>query len=88
MCGVPLAALPLATAFAIPRDHPMIMPRKETKGHGTNNLVEGVFQKGDTSLVIEDTAVSGHIKKMFWQVLIPKHQRDLHRIITPQGIMR
>ena len=28
------------------------------------------------------------IKKMFWQVLIPKHQQDLHRIITPQGIMR
>ena len=59
VCGVPLAALPLATTYAIPRDIPMIMPRKETKGHGTNNLVEGVFQKGDTSLIIEDTVVSG-----------------------------
>lgn len=59
VCGVPLAALPLATTFAIPRDLPMIMPRKETKGHGTNSLVEGVYAKGDTSLLIEDTAVSG-----------------------------
>jgi len=59
VCGVPLAALPLATSYAIPRDLPMIMPRKEIKGHGTNSLVEGVFERGDTSLVIEDTAVSG-----------------------------
>ena len=28
------------------------------------------------------------VKKMFWQVLIPKHQQDLHRIITPEGVMR
>lgn len=59
VCGVPLAALPLATTYAIPRDLPMIMPRKEVKGHGTNSLVEGAFAKGDTTLVIEDTAVSG-----------------------------
>ena len=28
------------------------------------------------------------IKKMFWQIKIPKNQQDLHRIITPEGIAR
>merc|ERR1711962_279733 len=45
VCGVPLAALPLATIYAISRDLPMILPRKENKGHGTNSLVEGVFKR-------------------------------------------
>lgn len=59
ICGVPYAALPIATGVAIIGDYPMIMPRKETKSHGTRKLIEGVYQKDMVCAVIEDVATTG-----------------------------
>lgn len=37
----------------------MIFKRKEAKSHGTKNLIEGLFKKGDRCLIIDDVITSG-----------------------------
>jgi len=59
VCGVPYAAVPLATGLAIRGDYPLIMQRKEAKLHGTKKLIEGVYKKNSTCAVIEDVMTSG-----------------------------
>lgn len=59
VCGVPYTALPFATVFSIRHNIPMILKRKEKKLHGTGKMCEGVFQQGQTCLVIEDVITSG-----------------------------
>ncbi|XP_028036065.1 uridine 5'-monophosphate synthase-like [Bombyx mandarina] len=59
ICGVPYAALPLAVVISINTDRPMIMKRKETKLYATKKLLEGVYEKNQTCLVVEDVVTSG-----------------------------
>ena len=47
ICGVPYAALPMATAVSINTNLPMLIKRKEAKNYGTKKIVEGEFKKGD-----------------------------------------
>lgn len=57
--GVPYAALPLASGIALLYQKSMLMPRKEAKDHGAARIIEGVFQEGDTVVLIEDVVTSG-----------------------------
>ncbi|KAB0793731.1 hypothetical protein PPYR_13351 [Photinus pyralis] len=59
ICGVPYAALPLASALSSKLNIPMVMRRKEAKSYGMRKMIEGVYKKGDRCLIIEDVVTSG-----------------------------
>lgn len=59
ICGVPYAALPMATAMSLQSGIPLIIKRKEAKSYGTKKLIEGIFQKGQNCLLVEDVITSG-----------------------------
>ena len=59
LCGVPYAALSLASGLSLQQKMPMIMRRKERKAHGTMKLFEGEYKQNQIVLVIEDVIVSG-----------------------------
>jgi orotate phosphoribosyltransferase len=59
LAAYPYAALPIGTAIALETGIPLIYPRKTAKGYGTGKQVEGVWQVGQTALVIEDLITSG-----------------------------
>ncbi|MCU0521585.1 MAG: orotidine-5'-phosphate decarboxylase [Anaerolineae bacterium] len=59
LAAVPYAALPAAAALAMQLRRPLVYPRKEVKGHGTGQAVEGAFDPGQTAVAIEDVVTSG-----------------------------
>ncbi|ACU08137.1 Orotate phosphoribosyltransferase [Flavobacteriaceae bacterium 3519-10] len=59
ICGVPYAALPMATAMSLESYLPLIIKRKEAKEHGTKKLIEGIYRKGQNCLLVEDVITSG-----------------------------
>lgn len=59
ICGVPYAALPMATAMSLESYIPLIIKRKEAKEYGTKKLIEGIYKKGQNCLLVEDVITSG-----------------------------
>ncbi|KAL0811673.1 hypothetical protein ABMA28_009121 [Loxostege sticticalis] len=59
LCGVPYAALPFTAVMSVNTEVPMIMKRKETKLYATRKLIEGVYHKNQTCLIVEDVVTSG-----------------------------
>lgn len=59
ICGVPYAALPMATAMSLESYIPLIIKRKEAKQYGTKKMLEGIFTKGQNCLLVEDVITSG-----------------------------
>ena len=59
ICGVPYAALPMATAMSLESYLPLIIKRKEAKEYGTKKLIEGIYKKGQNCLLVEDVITSG-----------------------------
>ncbi|MDO4224375.1 MAG: orotidine-5'-phosphate decarboxylase [Bergeyella zoohelcum] len=59
ICGVPYAALPMATAMSLESYIPLIIKRKEAKSYGTKQLIEGIYTKGQNCLLVEDVITSG-----------------------------
>lgn len=59
IAGVPIGALPFAAAIAYKTKKPLLILRKETKKHGTGKQIEGVLNKGDIVIIIEDLVTTG-----------------------------
>ena len=59
VCGVPYAALSLATSISLHTNTPLIVKRKEAKKYGTKKLIEGSFKSGDRCILVEDVVTSG-----------------------------
>lgn len=59
ICGVPFTAVPVATLVSVNTDIPMIMKRKQAKSYGTKELIEGVWNKGDTCILVDDVIMFG-----------------------------
>ena len=54
-----LGAVPLAAAASLSGGLPFVIVRKETKGYGTRNRVEGAYEEGELVCVVEDVVTSG-----------------------------
>jgi orotate phosphoribosyltransferase len=74
ICGVPYTALPFATAISIQHNIPMILRRKEKKEHGTGRLIEGIYERDQHCLVVEDVITSG---QSIFETIIPLSQEGL-----------
>jgi uridine monophosphate synthetase len=59
IAAVPYAALPFGSVVALNMNRSFIYPRKEVKGHGTGQAIEGAFEEGQKALSLEDVITSG-----------------------------
>jgi orotate phosphoribosyltransferase len=59
LAGPELGAVALAAAASIASRLPFVIVRKEAKGYGTDNRLEGVFEPGERVCLVEDVVTSG-----------------------------
>lgn len=62
LAALPYAALPIGTAVSLAGQWPMVYPRREAKDYGTQVAIEGLFEKGDRVVVLDDVATRGDSK--------------------------
>lgn len=82
LCGVPYAALPFAAVMSVNTNTPMIMKRKETKLYATKKIIEGVYHKNQTCLVVEDVVTSGGSLLEAIRTLRAEHLNVTHAIVV------
>jgi orotate phosphoribosyltransferase len=59
LAGPELGAVALATAASLASGLSFLIVRKEAKGYGTDNRIEGVYEPGERVCLIEDVVTSG-----------------------------
>jgi orotate phosphoribosyltransferase len=59
LAGPELGAVALAAAASISSRLPFLIVRKETKGYGTDNRLEGAYEPGERVCLVEDVVTSG-----------------------------
>ena len=59
LAGPELGAIPLVTAIGLQTNLPFLLVRKKAKDYGTKNVVEGVYEKGQKVVLVEDVLTTG-----------------------------
>ncbi len=59
LAGAAVGGVPLATAVALETGLPFVIVRPEAKGHGTARTIEGILNRGDRVVVLEDVVTTG-----------------------------
>ena len=59
IAGPELGAVALAAAASLESGLPFVIVRKDAKGYGTDNRLEGVFEPGEQVCLVEDVVTSG-----------------------------
>jgi uridine monophosphate synthetase len=54
IASIPLAAVALGVALAVKLNKPHILPRMDNKKHGLGVKIDGVFEKGQRVLLVDD----------------------------------
>ena len=62
LAGMPEAGTPLASATGYEFGRKLLQPRKVVKDHGTKSSVEGVYQPGESVVLIDDVITGGESK--------------------------
>ena len=65
VAGCETAGIPIAAAIALKAKLPMIYVRKRPKGYGTGSMIEGVLEKGQKVVLIDDMITDGRSKISF-----------------------
>lgn len=59
IAGAELGGVPLAAACSLASGKPFVIVRNQKKDYGTSKLVEGILEKGDSVLLVEDILTTG-----------------------------
>lgn len=59
ICGLPYAGIPFASFISLAYKIPLILLRKERKGYGTNNIIEGNLDNKTHLIIIDDILTTG-----------------------------
>ena len=59
ICGVPIGGLPIATYISTKYNIPMIIPRDKPKEYGMCKQIEGLYEKKNKCVIIEDVITTG-----------------------------
>ena len=59
IAGAELGAVPLAAATSIASGKPYVIVRNKKKDYGTSKPIEGLLEKGDVVLLVEDVVTTG-----------------------------
>lgn len=59
VAGIEMGSVPIAGILAYTMDVPMVYVRKSAKEYATKKYVEGIVNKGDRVLVLEDVSTTG-----------------------------
>ncbi len=59
LAGAELGGIPLVTATSLEADRPALFVRTRPKDYGTAQRIEGVMEKGDRVVLLEDVATTG-----------------------------
>jgi uridine monophosphate synthetase len=62
IAAIPYAGIPIGVAMALEMNRPLIYPRREVKDHGTRRAIEGIFEPGETVLMVDDLITRGDSK--------------------------
>lgn len=69
LCGTPYGALPFTSYISISQNIPMVLLRKEQKKYGTGKRIEGVYNKNNKVILLEDVITTGESVEAAAQVL-------------------